>query len=47
MLTLKGILKDRKIYFPDELSPGGEHKVQITILGEEAGDIVISKTQLN
>ena len=47
MLTLKAILKDGKIYFPDELPPVGEHKVLVTILDEEAGDIVISENRLN
>ena len=47
MLTLKGILKDRKIYFPDELPPGGEHRVLVTILDEETGDIVIPENRLN
>ena len=47
MLTLKAILKDCKIYFPDELPPGGEHRVLVTILDEETGDTVISQNRLN
>ena len=47
MLTLKAILKDRKIYFPDEFPPGGEHKVLVTILDDEAGDVVFSENRLN
>jgi DNA-binding NarL/FixJ family response regulator len=47
MLTLKAILKDRKIYFPDELPPGGEHRVLVTILDEEIGDAVIPRNRLN
>jgi DNA-binding NarL/FixJ family response regulator len=47
MLTLKAILKNGKIYFPDELPPGGEHRVLVTILDEEIGDAVISQNRLN
>ena len=47
MLTLKAILKGGKIYFPDELPPGGEHRVLVTILDEEIGDAVISQNRFN
>jgi DNA-binding NarL/FixJ family response regulator len=47
MLTLKAVLKDRRIYFPDELPPSGEHKILVTFLDEDAGNDVISKNQLN
>jgi DNA-binding NarL/FixJ family response regulator len=47
MLTLKAILKGGKIYFRDELPLGGEHRVLVTILDEETGDIVIPENRLN
>jgi hypothetical protein len=47
MLTLKAILKNGKIYFPDELPPGGEHKVLVTIFDDEAGAVVFSESRLN
>jgi hypothetical protein len=47
MLTLKGILKDGKIYFPDEFPSDGEHKVLVTILDDEAGAVVFSESRLN
>jgi DNA-binding CsgD family transcriptional regulator len=47
MLTLKAVLRDRRIYFPDRLPPSGEHKILVTFLDEGAGNDVISKDQLN
>jgi DNA-binding NarL/FixJ family response regulator len=47
MLTLKAILKNGKIYFRDELPPGGEQKVLVTILDEETGDTVSWENRLN
>jgi DNA-binding NarL/FixJ family response regulator len=47
MLTLKAILRNGKIYFPDEHPPGGEHKILVTFLDEDAGNAVISENQLN
>ena len=46
MLTLKAILKNGKIYLPDELPPDGEHKVLVTILDGEAGAVVFSENRL-
>jgi DNA-binding NarL/FixJ family response regulator len=42
---LKAVLKDRRIYFPDELPPSGEHKILVTFLDEDAGNTVISENQ--
>jgi hypothetical protein len=39
MLTLKAMLRERKIYVQVELPDGDEHKILVNILDEEAGDI--------
>jgi DNA-binding NarL/FixJ family response regulator len=47
MLTLKAVMKSGKIYFSDGAPPNGEHKILVTFLDEEVGNVLISENQLN